>query len=184
MSLCWGAFGKRRGGCAGAARRCPCQPAATTGRGWAAGGSPREPSSPRSESADSRRRHRFKANEPWARSRGCFTSLPPRGFLVRRRRGPAQGHTATPAGSQKKGMQQASSSLRVARNFSLFFLSCCFLFIFARETEECFALQTAERWGGKDNIQGLKKLAIAWRISLKNCSEIFCSSLIEVNKVQ
>lgn len=69
-------------------------------------------------------------------------------------------------------------------------ISACFFFpavsysFSPGKPEECFALQTAERWGGKDNIQGLKKLALAWRISLKNGSEIFCSSLIEVNKVQ
>lgn len=90
---------------------------------------------------------------------------PPR--FARKQRGPAPRPAAAPAGSRKKGMQRTSSPLRMARNFSLFFLSRCFLFSSPAEPDECFALQTADRWGGEDNIQDLKKFANASRISLK-----------------
>lgn len=87
--------------------------------------------------------------------------------FARKQRGPAPGHAAAPAGSRMRGMQRTSSPFRMERNFSLFFLSRCFLFSSPAEPGECFALQTANRWGGEDNIQDLKKFANASRISLK-----------------
>lgn len=79
-------------------------------------------------------RNRFNSNEPRARSWGWFSLLsPPRDSPSRKRRGSGPGARRSPASSRKKGLQR-TSPLHTARNFSLFFLSCCFLFSSARGT--------------------------------------------------
>lgn len=182
MSLCWGALGKPR--CGGMCSGCPCQPAATAGRGWAAGAPLGSRPSPRSANATATA---ATASEPASPGPDPGHGAPPSrpevfpfvGGGVR-----PGGKPLLPPAPRRKGCSRhllPSASQGISACF--FFPAVSYSFSPGRP-EECFALQTAERWGGKDNIQGLKKLTIAWRISLKNCSEIFCSYLIEVNKVQ
>lgn len=170
------------GGCAGAAHPGPCQPR----RG---GGGQREPPlgnrpCPRSRTPAATAATAFKPASPGPDpGHGSAPSRPEVFPFVGRGVRPG-GTPLLPPAPRRKGCSRhllPSASQGISACF--FFPAVSYSFS-PGKPEECFALQTAERWGGKDNIQGLKKLAIAWRISLKNCSEIFCSSLIEVNKVQ
>lgn len=126
----------------------------------------------------------FKPASPKPRPRARFSRSRPEVFPLVGRGVRPRGTPLLPTAPRRKGCSRhllPSASQGISACF--FFPAVSYSFS-PGKPEECFALQTAERWGRKDNVQGLKKLAIAWRISLKNFSEIFCSSLIEVNKVQ
>lgn len=170
--------------CRGMCSGCPCQ-CCHGGAGVGSGDSSRDPTRPSL-------RKRRQPRPPPLQSQRALGPVPgmvhpppaPRFFPFVGRRVRPRGKPLLPPAPRRKG---CSSHLLPSASQGI---SACFFFpavsysFSPGKPEECFALQTAERWGGKDNIQGLKKLTIAWRISLKNYSEIFCSSLIEVNKVQ
>lgn len=127
------------------------------------------------------------ANRPQASAKHCKCSrrnrrktsrCRPRSLL------PKRGVRQRAAGCGKQGMQRTSSPLRPAKNRSLFFLSCCFLFSPARGTRRVLCTTSRRVTGRCWENSRLEKFAHASRISRKNCSEILRSFLIEVNKVQ
>lgn len=168
MSLCCGAFGKPR--CRGMCSGCPPVSVPECCHGGAGVGSGRLPSgtdpshAPQTPAATAATA--LKPASPGPDPGDGSPPSRPEVFPFVGRGVRPRGTPLLPPAPRRKGCSRhllPSASQGISACF--FFPAVSYSFS-PGKPEECFALQTAERWGGKDNIQGLKKLAIAWRISL------------------
>lgn len=146
-----------------AARGCEgkaCHGGRRAGR-WALGAPPRRQTRPGLPQTPATTAAAALTSAPPGPMLGPLRPLPPRALPAPKQRGSGRGARRCPAGSGKQGVQQTSSPLRNARNFSLFFLSCCFLLSSGRGTRRVLCTPNRRATDG-----AVRKTFRVWKKSL------------------